>query len=159
MGTYTGTVTAFQCDENSYERVDGDTFLGPFDILNVCVMVDEAESDVVVSEILNLNITQDITGVSFVALKNGETEDNLKDLVSTKCNGAGICMARVQLINAFFLDLQSLNVGGVATLGGGGKAERNFDEDDEFTLKVRLAQPCKEGKGVTSILRDVIHMA
>lgn len=177
--TYTGTVTAFQCDENSYERVDGDTFLGPFDVLNVCVKVDEAESDVVVSGILNLNITQDITGVSFVALKNGETEDNLKDLVSTKCNGAGICMARVQLINAFFSDLQSLNVGGVATLGGtsrklnlpvrtslslrgGGKAERNLqedDEDNEFTLKVALAQPCKEGKGVTSILRDVIHMA
>jgi len=172
--TYAGTVTAFQCDEY-YTLVDDGKVLGPFDILNVCVKVDEAESDVVVSGILDLKIIQDITGVRFEALKNGETEDNFEDLVSTKCNGDGICMVRVQLLNDFFSEVQTLKVDGVATLGGisrklnlpvrtssslrgGGNAERNLqeDEDNEFTLKVGLAQPCKEGEGVKSILRDII---
>jgi len=174
--TYAGTVKAFQCEENTYKRVDG-TVLGPFDKLNVCVDVDAAESpDTVVNGILDLTITQDDTRLSFIALKNGEPAEDDLHLVSTKCNADGICMARVQLISAFFLDPKVLNVEGVATLGGtsrklnlpvrtssslrgGGNEKRNLQEDekdDEFTLKVGLTQPCKEGKGATSILRNII---
>merc|ERR1712087_876118 len=91
---------------------------------------------------------QDGTGVTFLALQNGETDENYEDLVDTECNSEGICMVRVQLINAFFSDPQLLNVDGVATLGGssrkltvpvvkgssslrGGKKEERKLQDDE----------------------------
>jgi hypothetical protein len=176
--TYKGSVTAFQCDENTYFPVDGEV-LGPFDTLNVCVEVVEAEEPgVVVSGVQDLTITQDGTGVTFLALQNGETDENFEDLVDTKCNSEGICMVRVQLINAFFSDPQLLNVDGVAILGGssrkltvpvvkassslrgGKKEERNLqdneeEDDNKFKLKVGVSKPCQNGEG-SSILSKMI---
>lgn len=173
---YSGKVNAFQCDENSYERVEGGQVLGPFDTLNVCVE-EYAEADVAVSGIADLTITQEGTGISFLALQNGSTKEEFEDLVSTKCNSNGVCMARVQLINAFFQDTRSLNVVGAVTLGGksrklnvpvrnssslragrnGNKKERNLEENDEFALTVNLSEPCKEGEGAKNMLQKMIR--
>merc|ERR1712013_108683 len=162
--SYKGSLGAYQCDEN-YEPVD-DKVLGPFDSLDVCVEVVESEEPgVIVSGFNKLIITQDVTGVSFIAIENGETNEDWQDLVDTSCNAGGICMVRVQLINTFYADpSQKLKVDGVAILGGnsrklslpvktssslrGGKEEErkleDIKEDPEFGLEVSLKKPSKK---------------
>lgn len=153
---YEGTVEAYLCDD-TYNELSQANPLGPFDIMNVCV-AEKSDAAVVVKGIQDLTLTQEGTGVMFAAVTGGSTNP---DLVDVKCNGT-VCMGRVHLISAFFVEVGPLIVNGKATLGdgqrklnvstrgsmlrGGQKTKRNLQEDDEFTLKVELAQPC-EGRG------------
>lgn len=156
---YEGTVEAYLCDD-TYNELSQANPLGPFDIMNVCV-AEKDDTAVVVKGIQDLTLTQEGTGAMFAAVTGGSTPDAYTDLVDVKCNGT-VCMGRVHLISAFFAEVRPLIVNGKVTLGdgqrklnvstrgsmlrGGQKTKRNLQEDDEFTLKVELAQPC-EGRG------------
>merc|ERR1712087_784036 len=146
--SYKGSVEAYQCDKDSW-LPDDDKVLGPFDTLNICVEVTQSEEPgVIVSGFDKLTITQETTLVSFIAIENGQTDENWEDLVETNCNADGVCMARVQLINAFYADVShKLNVVGIATLGGNSR---------KLSLPVKTSSSLRGGKQEERKLEDEI---
>jgi len=161
--SYQGEIDAYQCNPDSLERENDNAPLGPFDILNICVQ-EVNDTSVVVGEFLDLELHQEGSYVSFIAISGGVPDD--VDLVVTRCE-RGICLARVQLLDAFFLndEPKPLNINGKVVLKKEEATrylinmptvtylrnvedetienQRNLEKEDEFLFIVDLALPCK----------------
>lgn len=172
---YQGQVNSFLCDPDTLEMIDGAPPLGPFDVLNICVKVEsvtDAEDTIAVANFQKLTIEQQTSNVAFFAVDNGDIEENNSDLVVLDCERQYTCLARIQLISAFFAgsEAYSLDVDGLVTLGPRSPARRlknteilslrgmnigeqrsleEEEEDGKFSLNIELTQPCGDKSSST----------
>jgi len=159
---YQGQVNSFLCDPDTLDPIDDAPPLGPFDVVNICVMVEATgtEDPPAVAGFQDLTIKQQTSSIAFFAVENGDIDESNIDLVVLDCERQYMCLARVQLINAFFSgpEAYSLDAYGIVTLGPRSPArrlknlslrgigdQRSLEEEEEkgqFSLKIRLTQPC-----------------
>lgn len=132
------------CDADDYSEVVQTDPFGPFDILHVCVKVEE-DSNVVVDSILDLSITQQGTSIYFSAVEDGSV--TIEDLVVVDYYD-GKCKVSMQLITAFFSEANALDVEGKVRLGAMGslRGSERITSSENFSLRVSLEQPCSIGR-------------
>jgi len=174
---FEGNVTAYQCDPDTLERVTVPPPLGPFDVLNVCVE-ETSNKNITIDKIIDLRLEQNETFTTFVAVIDGAVKPGYEDIVLKWC-AFGKCIARIQLINAFFTSEQaySIDVTGTVLLAFGNNSRRlgskaveipfvlgNGDEgkdrqlegkNADFETKIDLREPC-EDSGAGGILGKLL---
>jgi len=153
---YKGTVSAYQCNPDTYEKEDNDV-LGPFDILHVCI-TEDSNPDVIVESIRTLTLRQNSSQVTYEAIIDGNP---VSDAMVVTSSNDGVVLASVQLIEAFFSKEGHLNVDGVVLLGAFGDENKRVDdtgkENNTFDFSVELTKPCGEGNGLGQVLVNYLN--
>lgn len=173
---YEGQVNSFLCNPDTLEKINDAPPFGPFDILNICVKAESvtgADDPPAITGFQELTIKQHLSSIVFLAVEDGDVDENNIDVVILDCERQNMCLARIQLISAFFAgsEAYSLDAFGRVKLGPRSPARRlknaenlslrgmnvgkqrsleEKEENDQFSVSIQLTQPC-DGKNAPTL--------
>jgi hypothetical protein len=139
-------VEVYQCNGNGDEESYA---IGPFDLLHVCVTLEE-NNFMFLSDVIDLTLKQG--DLVFDAIEDGNIPE--EDIVTIN-EASDYVRITMKLYQAFFDDpQQDVEVSGSAKIAPLSKGEIEFKE---FKLKVMLDdEDCVEGEGMFNFLRSLV---
>jgi len=155
---YSGSVNVYLCDYDTMDEDFDTSALGPGDELTVCVENSDPASDSIIESIWQMDMEGFANGLSanFDVITDGEEASGNSDLIEYKCDSVlGKCAVSVVVVQAFFQQgtETSLDVSGDAILGSG--LSKNNDEENSFSLSLKLDGGCSGGGFLRSIMNGV----